>query len=736
MLAGYNLWVNQATQQQTNTTEADIHTFEIGHIVQVVRKRIWAIAAFVAVGLTGAVLYNVTASKVYETSATVIIDPQPPQVFGSKVQEVIQLGSGTYWSNKEYYNTQIDILGSYDLARVTIAAHEFEKDPRLALPRPGTKEEQIDFATKQFHRAMNVTRNAESRIVKVGVRHTDANLAVSLANKHVETYIDYTRGLRTKGSGKVSQFLAKELDSAEARLRASEEKLNDFIKENGILSVSLEDKRNILAKDLARYTEAISDARVRRIELESLLARVKQYKGKDVLESPVFGLTSRSTLHVDSTMQQYIGERQRLTELAQELGERHPKYKSQKGKVEELYSTLKTEEERVIRELGERYKVAVSAENKFQAEVKRLKSEAFELGPKSVEYNRYKRQQESDAENYQLVLGRLRTSELSGRNRAVNIRPHTVAREAVQVSPRVALNIAFAIVLSLMLGAGLAFTLEHLDRTLKTAEDVEVAVGTPLLGIIPMVSEVSAKESPDVTKDRDLWVFTHPSSVAAECCRSIRTNILFSAADRPLKTLTISSPRPREGKTTSTIYLGTAMAQSGQKVLLIDTDLRRPRLHKSLGVSKTTGVTNLILGNCSISDTIRTTDIPNLYVLPSGPQPPNPAELLMSNRFRDVLRTLGQEYDRILLDSPPILAVTDGVVLARMSDGVILVAQAGRTSMDDAAQSARQIADVHGSILGMILNDMNLSDRRYGYYRYEYGYSATPGDTTAATGVA
>jgi succinoglycan biosynthesis transport protein ExoP len=284
------------------------------------------------------------------------------------------------------------------------------------------------------------------------------------------------------------------------------------------------------------------------------------------------------------------------------------------------------------------------------------------------------------------------------------------------------------VMLSLMFGIAGAFLLDYLDRTIKSAEDVERAVGAPLLGVIPIVADAPTGDDPNAQKDRDLYVFRNPNSRAAECCRSIRTNILFSSADRPMNTITVSSPRPREGKTTTTIYIGTIMAQSGQRVLLVDTDLRRPRLHKSLGVSKARGLTNLLLGDATVEEVVKSTDIPNLFVLPCGPQPPNPAEILLTQRFKQVLTELEGKYDRILLDSPPVLAVTDAVVLSRLSSGVIMVAQAGSTHLGDVAASARQFKDVNAQILGVIMNDMDISDRRYGsYYYYSYGnYSDTP----------
>jgi capsular exopolysaccharide synthesis family protein len=285
------------------------------------------------------------------------------------------------------------------------------------------------------------------------------------------------------------------------------------------------------------------------------------------------------------------------------------------------------------------------------------------------------------------------------------------------------LNVALAGLLSLALGLVIVFLLEYMDRTIKSSDDVERTMRAPVLGLIPVVAEVASGTSPESVRDRDLYVFQHPSSRAAECCRSIRTNILFSDADRELRVLTITSPNPREGKTTSVIYLGTTMAQSGQKVLVIDTDMRRPRLHQSMGISRDRGLSNLILGDSTYEDTIKTSDVPHLYVLPCGPTPPNPAELLLTQRFKQIMADLGERYDRIILDSPPLQAVADAAVLGRLSDGVILVAKSGKTKREDLARSARQLRDVQARIVGVVINNLDLSSRTYGYYNYAYSYA-------------
>jgi capsular exopolysaccharide synthesis family protein len=288
------------------------------------------------------------------------------------------------------------------------------------------------------------------------------------------------------------------------------------------------------------------------------------------------------------------------------------------------------------------------------------------------------------------------------------------------VSPRLRVNIMGAAVLSLLIGFGLVFLIVFLDRSIKSTADAQQATGSPVLGIIPMLDEPNLADDTDAS--RDLYVHQHPTSRIAECCRSLRTNILFSAADRQIKTIVVSSANPREGKTTSVIYLGTTMAQSGQRVLLIDTDMRRPRLHVSLKVSRQTGLSNLIVGDEDYDSVIRTTDIPNLFVLPCGPLPPNPAEILMTHRFETVLAELAKRFDLIILDSPPMNVVTDAVVLSKQSDGVILVAHADKTLRDELKRSAKQIKAVSGKIFGVIVNAIE-PDERSGYYYSYYGYS-------------
>jgi succinoglycan biosynthesis transport protein ExoP len=379
------------------------------------------------------------------------------------------------------------------------------------------------------------------------------------------------------------------------------------------------------------------------------------------------------------------------------------------------------EAKRAMREIEERYQAAAAAESGYEQLVAERRTDAEHLDKLYAEYAPLVRDQKFAEDEYTKLSGRLGTSRQEGQNSMINVEPHELARQAYKVLPRMNVNVAIAAFLSLMLGIGLVFLLDHMDRTIKSAEGIEALVGSPLLGIIPVVADVPTGDTAVAMRERDLYLFKHPTSQAAECCRSIRTNILFSSTEREVKTITVTSARPREGKSTTTIYLGTTMAQSGQRVLLVDTDLRRPRLHKSLGVSKERGLTTLLLGESNYDDVVKTTDVPNLFVLPCGPLPPNPAELLLTKRFKVVLDELATRFDRILLDSPPILAVTDAVLLSRVTDGIILVAQAGKTHTEDVTLAVRQLRDVDAPVLGVILNVIDISGRRYGGYYYAYG---------------
>jgi capsular exopolysaccharide synthesis family protein len=273
-----------------------------------------------------------------------------------------------------------------------------------------------------------------------------------------------------------------------------------------------------------------------------------------------------------------------------------------------------------------------------------------------------------------------------------------------------------------------------LDNTVHTQLDIESLLRLPFLGVVPSIraadeeaaAAANPSKAPKTPAVRDLFIIRSPKSSVAECLRSIRTNLLFLGTVKPLQRILLTSAGPVEGKSTAAIALGITMAQAGNKVLLVDTDLRRPRLHKTFGVPGNTGLTSVLLDAARIDEVIKSTEIVGLDVLPCGPLPPNPAELLHTERFRAILDQLSEKYDRVLFDSPPINLVTDAAILAQMVDGTIFVVKASKTSKDAVRRASRLLNDIKANILGVLLNDLDFEQDGYYYYRYGYQYRQEP----------
>jgi capsular exopolysaccharide synthesis family protein len=295
--------------------------------------------------------------------------------------------------------------------------------------------------------------------------------------------------------------------------------------------------------------------------------------------------------------------------------------------------------------------------------------------------------------------------------RTSNARILDAARpDPAPIRPRVRNNLVLGLLLGLLGGLGLAFALEQLDTTVKSQGDVEEKIGVPFLGILPRVTV--ERDAP--AGDLDLFVYRHPKSTAAEACRAVRTNLLFMSPDRPLRTMLVTSSGPREGKSATVIATGIAMAQSGGRVVLVDTDMRRPRLHRALGVPNDRGVSSVLVGDASLDDVVKSTEVPGLFLIPSGPIPPNPAELFHTQAFRDFIASVATHFERVIFDSPPVNAVADSVVLATQVDGTLLVLRADTTNKALARRAIRVLTDVKAKVFGAVLNDVELRSGKYG----------------------
>jgi len=696
--------------------------FDLSRYIDALRRYAWALLALTALAVTGAVIYTSRLPKLYEARASVQIEPRLPDLLGQNAEALM---TGTAAGGQDYYKQQRKVLSSYTVIQKTVELHQLHLQLLAEDERRGLEpKDQIDLATRRLQQRLVASYPDQDRIMYVTVRSEDPKLAADIANKHVQTYIDHTKNLLTTSSKTASSALAHEFEAEEEKLRTAEAELFKFQEDNDLLAVSLEDRQNLVSSNIVMFTQRMNEARAKRIEIGSKLERMRRAEARttDLLDSPILMMGESTSF--DALRAQYYTEQNTFLQLEKEVGPKNIEYQKQKLKVDDLRAALQGEARRIIGGVEEQYEAAVATEKTLGVEVEHYKDEAFKLGPKIAAYNDLLRTKKSMEDNYLRLRDRLSTSEITGRMNsttdttyAKRLDPALVPTKPV--APNVRLNAMVAGGIALVIGLGALFLIVFLDRSIKNTNDAQQAAGVPVIGVIPMLATGDLRA--DDNRARDLYVHEHPTSSVAECCRSLRTNVLFSGADRKLKTLIVSSANPREGKTTSVIYLGTTMAQSGQRVLLVDSDMRRPRLHESTQISRKSGLSNLILGDQNYDDVIRNTEVPNLFVLPCGPTPPNPAELLMTKRFVHVLEELSQRFDLVILDSPPLQPVTDAVVLSKHADGVLLVVRAGKTLRDELARSARQLRSVGGTIIGVVVNEFDATNREAYYYQY-YGY--------------
>ena len=385
--------------------------------------------------------------------------------------------------------------------------------------------------------------------------------------------------------------------------------------------------------------------------------------------------------------------------------------------IEAIQRDYRKELDQVLKTFDKRYQALLDTESGLSKWMHQEKQQALELAKLEVEYRPMARDAENNSKVFGQISQRQKEIDLTGLLRANNVRTlDRATAPRAPSSPRPMLNLTAGFFVGGVLGLLLAFGIEALDNTVKTPEAAEALVGAPLLGVLPMLSQTNPR-SIEGAPERDLTVFKDPASLAAESCRSIRTNIMFLSAQREVRVFVVTSPGPQDGKTTAAISLAITLAQGGARVLLVDADMRKPRIHRSFGLKGERGLSTMMMGEASLGEMVCHSEVPNLDLLPCGPLPPNPAELFHTERFREILGQFRQSYDRVVLDTPPTGPVTDPAVLGSMADGVVLVLRAGHTTREAVIYARRRLTDAGARVLGLI---MNRTDRKGGAYGYGY----------------
>jgi polysaccharide biosynthesis transport protein len=692
---------------------------------------VFAAAVFITLGMT----------RIYEATATVLFDPNVPRPLGNQIETVVATDGSTYLNNKEYYRTQIWVIQSMRVASEVVVRLGLQKDSWFRAAAGG-KDPTVEHAAKLLLTNVDVALVRDSRLVTVSYRDPDPERARRILSALVDTYVQQNLDDVFESATTAADWLRSQLGTLRKELEASELALHDYKTDKNILSVSLDDQSNMIRAEMQQLGSSLTQVKARRQHVLARVQAVRTIPSDDPLKLPALELIESPVLQ--KLRDSYIVGAQAYESLRKEgKGENHPALRSAEAGMSTAKAAL-LEEVRNIQGAFERELTSLDKEVAgLQALYDQSEKRALDLSLLEIEYNRLRRSKDNNEKLFSLVIERSKETDLTRMLRVNNIRvvdrPLTPERP---VRPNMPLNLAGGLVGGLLLGFVFAVGRERLDRTVKTPDDIDRELRLPFLGLIPQVGT----ESPSGRRQRrarqkgnagdmvELISHREPTAGVAEAARAMRTNIMFMSPDRPHRTLLITSSAPAEGKTMVACLLATAMAQAGQRVLLIDCDLRRPRLHRVFGKSNDSGVTSALLSSEPAKNAVQRTEVQNLSVIPSGPLPPNPAELLQSETFANFLSALEQEFDRIIIDSPPVVPVTDAAVLCNRTDGAILVVQASKTTRDLARRGARALTDVGARIVGVALNAVDLRSGHYGYEQYYYYRREGYAEPTAPSG--
>jgi polysaccharide biosynthesis transport protein len=579
--------------------------------------------------------------------------------------------------------------------------------------------------------SLHVTVVPKTDIIRISYSSLNAKLSADIVNKVISDYVQRSYQTRFESSQRASVWLSGTLEGLKQEVESSQEQMMDMQRRLGILG--FDPTHNQISASLDALAQAAGAAKLQRIIAE---ARYRVVSGMDpnTIEGTIELTPGTAPGELNMLRGQLAGAKANYATLESSLGPNHPQAKAVKAQIDEYVKEIDEEQNRLITQAKQTYVIAKANEDQTTAALEAQKTDAYKLRDQLVEYTLRQREYEANRTLYDSLQQRLRTASVQSglESLEVDVVDQALPPAEPQLRPQSTV-ILTALVFGLLAGIVAAFLMESLDTGLRSIAEIESIREWPSLAIIPRARRSSVDQAATLsTAQRNVGILTQPKSQFAEAFRSLRTSLLLSNTGHPPKYIVLTSATPSEGKTTAASNLAAIMAQRDTRVLLIDGDLRRPNIHHRFGLNGKIGLTTVLTGATKLEETVqRVPEIPNLDILPSGPVPPFPTEMLSSEAMETILKRCGELYDYIVIDSPPILSVTDGVILARQADAVVLVVRHGKSSKHVVRRARDLLLRSGAAITGIVLNAVDLnSPEYYGYYGYSgYSYSSVDSDS-------
>jgi len=707
------------THGAVNSHDGQVSIVQLWRVMQ---KRRWLV-----LGTLGLVVLLVTAislvlPKRYDASSRLLLDLEGSEDLGLD-QVVMPIGIDL----DTKLQTQIKIVQSDTIAVSVIKQLGLQHNPGFAGKHAAAPEREFDSLdlhsrarlTELLHKYLNVQLIPKTEIIEIHFRNGDPKLAADIANAVTNTYIEHNFQTKYQATQQTSEWLTKQLEDVRKNAEAAQEKVISYQKKTGLLGT--DETHNIIIDRLELLNKGLSDAEGDRIVKEAKY-RIAMTENPELIAN----IAPQSLLGV--LYKQRAESRAEYAQMAAKYGAAYPRVIQLQSQLIELDSSITEEIGKVRETMRAEYQAALDSEKMLQATFEKQKDDAYKMNQDAIQYGIMRREVESSRDLYEGLLKRLKEAGILAGLKSSNINivdPASVPVEAVE--PRLLLNVALGCIGGLLFGLALAFVVENVDSSIRTPEDIEAYCSLPSLGIIPSVvitrpdraaeTRLAGTRRPQLTLPVTM---EHRNSGSAEAFRALRTSLLLSSPGAPPQVILVTSAMMQEGKSFTSLNLAVVLSQTGQKVLLVDSDMRRPAINKYLGICPNRGLSACLAGTeDSAAMIMNIEEIPGLHIMAAGHMPPYPSEMLASEAMPQLVKRWREEFRYIVIDTPPVLAVTDAVVCARIADAIVLVARSEKTGRQSLVRARDLLKNAHANIAGVVVNDLSFDSVEYRQY---YGY--------------